>query len=471
MASEGKVIPIHADGREPKVEGEGGEDRGDKRLTLEEVLRDLSALSIEAVVAEKMPRLPSDADIVSAFEARVKSRDRARLALVMIVRDAEREFLGVDSKGNLSIGTLSRIAGEVWDFVVVDTGSRDRTPVLAAELGARVYPFSWRQDFAAARNFAISKVRPGARFILHLDADEVVSREFVARLNAILEDAPDNRCLSVPLELRNAEGNGIEGGITMQLRVFPTFPDENGVPRVRYEGAIHEQIRFSLDRLGAEEDVLSGDPGMRIVHTGYADPDRTKLKCVRNREILETEMTNPERKRAEYEIRWHLSKCEAALGHVHVALDHVMKVALDPECRVASKWLAKSAFRWWGELLSRDGSPVLAIRVWEEAEKLFPEDPLFSALIGLHLAILGDRDGAIARLKAASGRDFPISALDVPVQEIRRSVAERLAQLIREKAFEPETTDEDRMRLLTEANGWEAEALSALSSRTSVRPT
>ena len=41
------------------------------------------------------------------------------------------------------------------EIVVVDTGSTDRTVELAESAGARVYSFAWRQDFSAAKNFAL----------------------------------------------------------------------------------------------------------------------------------------------------------------------------------------------------------------------------------------------------------------------------------------------------------------------------
>lgn len=39
--------------------------------------------------------------------------------------------------------------------VVIDTGSCDNTPVLAAKYGADIFFHKWRDDFADARNFAI----------------------------------------------------------------------------------------------------------------------------------------------------------------------------------------------------------------------------------------------------------------------------------------------------------------------------
>lgn len=40
-------------------------------------------------------------------------------------------------------------------IVVVDTGSADNTPTIAAKYGADVFFHKWRNDFSDARNFAI----------------------------------------------------------------------------------------------------------------------------------------------------------------------------------------------------------------------------------------------------------------------------------------------------------------------------
>ena len=44
----------------------------------------------------------------------------------------------------------------MWEQIVVDTGSTDKTVEIAAKLGAKIYHFPWVDDFAAAKNYAIS---------------------------------------------------------------------------------------------------------------------------------------------------------------------------------------------------------------------------------------------------------------------------------------------------------------------------
>ena len=60
------------------------------------------------------------------------------------------------------------------DIIVVDFGSTDRTVGLARQGRARVLhrPFD---DFASQRNFGLSEGLPKHEWVLHLDADEVVT--------------------------------------------------------------------------------------------------------------------------------------------------------------------------------------------------------------------------------------------------------------------------------------------------------
>ena len=58
------------------------------------------------------------------------------------------------------------------EIVVVDTGSRDDTRKIAARFTDKIYDFAWRDDFAAARNYAFSKATKD--LVMWLDADDVI---------------------------------------------------------------------------------------------------------------------------------------------------------------------------------------------------------------------------------------------------------------------------------------------------------
>ena len=52
---------------------------------------------------------------------------------------------------------LENVQGIVDEIIVVDTGSTDNTREIAERYTQQVYDFAWKDDFAAARNFSISK--------------------------------------------------------------------------------------------------------------------------------------------------------------------------------------------------------------------------------------------------------------------------------------------------------------------------
>ena len=98
------------------------------------------------------------------------------LSLCMIVKNEERNLPRC----------LDSVRDLVGEIVIVDTGSTDRTPGIAAEYGAKVVPFDFtRVDFAAARNCSIAHAT--GRWILVLDADETMDRASAPMMEEIIE--------------------------------------------------------------------------------------------------------------------------------------------------------------------------------------------------------------------------------------------------------------------------------------------
>ncbi len=84
-----------------------------------------------------------------------------KLTLCMIVKNEEKNIKEC----------LNKIAREVDEIVVVDTGSTDRTKEIAEGYTKDIYDFSWTGSFSEARNYA-AKVSTND-WILVLDGDEV----------------------------------------------------------------------------------------------------------------------------------------------------------------------------------------------------------------------------------------------------------------------------------------------------------
>jgi glycosyltransferase involved in cell wall biosynthesis len=88
-------------------------------------------------------------------------------------------ILTLNEESNLPacLGALS------WcdDIVVIDSGSTDRTVDIAKACGARVLTRQF-DDFASQRNWGLDTVQFRYDWVLHLDADEVVTSEFIRTL-------------------------------------------------------------------------------------------------------------------------------------------------------------------------------------------------------------------------------------------------------------------------------------------------
>lgn len=202
----------------------------------------------------RRPWCSAVAAIVSRPHFRSRQRafgeQRLLLSAALIVRDEER-FLE---------GCLRSLDGRVDEVVVVDTGSTDRSPEIAADLGARVVSRPWGGDFAAARNASIDAAR--GEWVLYIDADE----EVVAFDHAVVErELADPRCACYTLRLRPLAGY-------TRYRVHRLFRNR---PELRFRGIIHESLIPALDALRTREGLQVGeDSAVALEHYGYAEPAR-----------------------------------------------------------------------------------------------------------------------------------------------------------------------------------------------------
>jgi len=149
---------------------------------------------------------------------------------------------------------LRSLQGLVDEIVVVDTGSTDRTQAIALAYGARLYDFEWRNDFAAARNYALDQVR--GQWVLYIDADEQVRPGHAAQFREKLQD-PAFVGFSVQLHPRPASTAYTE------LRIF------RNDPRIRFRGRIHENIRPGIEVYRSQVGGQIGASGLTIDHEGF----------------------------------------------------------------------------------------------------------------------------------------------------------------------------------------------------------
>jgi glycosyltransferase involved in cell wall biosynthesis len=74
------------------------------------------------------------------------------------------------------------------DIIAIDSGSTDNTVEIARGFGVRILKRSF-DNFAEQRNFGLAEGRLQHEWVLHLDADEVITPEFQRKLKAL--DPPD----------------------------------------------------------------------------------------------------------------------------------------------------------------------------------------------------------------------------------------------------------------------------------------
>lgn len=204
----------------------------------------------------------------------MKPEKHIRISQCMIVKNEEKNIERALSWGR----------DVMWEQIVVDTGSTDRTAELAESMGAKVYTFPWIHDFSAAKNYAIEQAR--GEWIAFLDADEYMVPEDARKLFEVLDNPDSHRFdgISTGWQQLDAEGNIFASGT--QIRFFRNKPD------IRYRRRIHEQLESTQGR-----ELLIGDAvaSLSIFHTGYqGEAYARKNQGGRNRKlILEELRDNP----------------------------------------------------------------------------------------------------------------------------------------------------------------------------------
>ncbi|MBB5336836.1 glycosyltransferase family 2 protein [Pectinatus brassicae] len=195
------------------------------------------------------------------------------------------------------------------EIIVVDTGSTDKTLDILEKLPIQLYHYQWKDDFAAAKNFAIDKAT--GDWITFLDADEYFSEESLAKIRKVIEknNIEDNiniiSCPKINIDI----DTGKEISRFYDIRIF------SNASNLRYTGIIHEQL-FNANgnlQIKKEKDIV-------IFHTGYST-SIAKQKAQRNLKLLlEKKYENNDI------IPWHyIADCYYGLGEYKKVIESLDK--------------------------------------------------------------------------------------------------------------------------------------------------
>ncbi|BBH23919.1 hypothetical protein Back11_52640 [Paenibacillus baekrokdamisoli] len=194
------------------------------------------------------------------------------ISLCMIVKNEERTLARC----------LESVQGLVDEIIIVDTGSTDTTKEIAKKYEAKLYDFTWVNDFSVARNESLQKAT--GKWILILDADEYMQKEEHTRLKESLLRAdpsvPQGFIFNVLNIVGESESNMSGFLPSPSVRLISNSRD------IYYSRPIHEQLITSAGHLACTSLDIT------VFHSGYTeDAKQDKGKSQRNLEIIAQSQT------------------------------------------------------------------------------------------------------------------------------------------------------------------------------------
>jgi glycosyltransferase involved in cell wall biosynthesis len=153
---------------------------------------------------------------------------------------------------------LASVNNFVDEVVVLDTGSTDKTPQIAAQFGAKVYYWTWNNNFSAARNEALKYVT--GDWILVLDADETLTPEIIPFLEVVIHKEE-----YLVINLVRQEVGSTQSPYSLVSRLFRNHPN------IYFDRPYHALIDDSVTAILHQEPhwQVGYLPGVAILHSGY----------------------------------------------------------------------------------------------------------------------------------------------------------------------------------------------------------
>ncbi len=186
------------------------------------------------------------------------------ISLCMIVKNEEKTLRRC----------LDSVKELVFEIIIVDTGSTDKTITICKEYTSSVYSHPWTNDFSEARNKSISYAT--GDWILYMDADEMLSYDDI---NRVLKPLSDSQII-YSVQIQNLQPSLLDINTGMdyfyQERLFPN------TKKYQFIGDIYER----LDPINQEtKESTSFLPSLSIIHYDNDLDDRMR-KGRRNLSML-----------------------------------------------------------------------------------------------------------------------------------------------------------------------------------------
>ena len=280
-------------------------------------------------------------------------------------------------------GCLDSVRGAVDEIVLVDTGSIDDTPRVAAEYGARVLRHEWHDHFADARNVSVEAAT--GDWILWIDADERLRHVEHRNMRTLVSRARVDAYL-VSILSPNPTGSHT-------TRAHRLFRNRKGI---RFSGRIHEQVWPSIERLGGRVTRAN----FTIDHLGYnLSGEEQQKKNERNLRMLL--IAKQERPRDSY-IRFTLGQAYLSLANVAAAEKEIAIALGEDSSRKMRKPLPNdiraSAYTNLANCALKRGAPVEAFVRCDESLQVSPRQIAAHLIAYRARTTLGQEEEALREL-------------------------------------------------------------------------
>jgi tetratricopeptide (TPR) repeat protein len=318
-----------------------------------------------------------------------------------------------DEEANLPL-SLGPLAGLCDEAVVLDTGSRDGTIRLAKKLGARVFEAPWTNDFAAARNTALSYATTD--YVMWLDADNSAEPQDFLRLKEIVSQRKAPRVLTM-LELVVPQGDTLT-----QKRVFPKSEG------VSFQGRIHEQLTHP-------KGMEVCDTGITVKHWGYENPAEAKRKGLRNLELL---LSDPLTKDGDHYLLYQTGKTLLNLRRPEEALVWLKRAAAANNC---GQPLWSHSLILASGIEARTEGPEAALKTLQTLARSRPDYGPGRYFLGKLLASRGRKKEAAAELALALKLGLSDPGWGAAPDKLGFTCAQLLGKILAEEGRHPEAKE------------------------------
>ncbi len=273
-------------------------------------------------------------------------KEKFSLSICMIVKNEEKYI------DNCLKSMTPLIENGIAEFVIVDTGSTDKTIEICRKYTDNIYYFEWQDNFSMARNYSISKAN--GEYIFIQDADQCVDNNSINDLVNLFNSKDYRSYNTIYIKLRNYLNENLNEYSDLQ---FPLIFKNDG--NFKYIGAVHNQPIFS-------EPIKFTD--IQINHFGYImDEEKRLAKFNRTATILKKELSkNPDN----YYYMFQLAKSYNSIGNFEDS-----KYQVDRYLKLVSKKIDKESLMYYrtaAQTYHLNNEFIKTIDICNDVLKVFP---------------------------------------------------------------------------------------------------